>query len=227
MKATVPYVEKKFEEFNQLFFAGKLPKLPIELSDAKSFLGRITFKKRKVDGDKDEMYDFKLRINTRIDLPEEEMEDVIIHEMIHYFIGVNQMKDTAPHGPLFLHMMDTINAKFGRHITVSRKASKEESEQSYDTSSRYHVVAVVLFKNGKTGIKVIPRIIPKIIAYYNGMMATGDVDKLYLYMTNNPFFNRFPNSAALKAHIVDLVEINQYLQNAKVLECDGNRIIER
>ena len=38
MKATIPYVEKKFEEFNPLIFDGKLPMLPIELSDAKTFL---------------------------------------------------------------------------------------------------------------------------------------------------------------------------------------------
>ena len=91
MKATIPYVEKKFEEFNQQMFAGKLPKLPIELSDAKTFLGQIVFKRRKVDDGKEEHYDFRLRINTRIDLPEEEIEDTIIHEMIHYFIGVNKM----------------------------------------------------------------------------------------------------------------------------------------
>lgn len=39
MKATIPYVEKRFEEFNQLMFDGQLPKLPIELSNAKTFLG--------------------------------------------------------------------------------------------------------------------------------------------------------------------------------------------
>ena len=41
MKATIPYIERKFEEFNQQMFAGKLPKLPIELSDAKTFLGAL------------------------------------------------------------------------------------------------------------------------------------------------------------------------------------------
>lgn len=40
MIATIPYVENKFEEYNQQMFAGQLPKLPIELSDAKTFLGK-------------------------------------------------------------------------------------------------------------------------------------------------------------------------------------------
>lgn len=52
MIATVPYIEKKFEEFNQQIFAGKLPKLPVELSDAKTFLGLCVFKRRKGENGK-------------------------------------------------------------------------------------------------------------------------------------------------------------------------------
>jgi hypothetical protein len=91
MKATIPYVEKKFEEFNQLMFDGKLPKLPIELSDAKTFLGLCVYKKRRTILGRTECYDFKLRISTRIDLVEAEVEDIIIHEMIHYYIGYNNL----------------------------------------------------------------------------------------------------------------------------------------
>ena len=56
MTATIPYIEKKFEEFNQQMFAGRLPKLPIELSDAKTFLGVCVYKKHKLDNGKEEKY---------------------------------------------------------------------------------------------------------------------------------------------------------------------------
>ena len=36
MKATIPYIEQKFEEFNRQMFGGKLPKIPVELSDGKT-----------------------------------------------------------------------------------------------------------------------------------------------------------------------------------------------
>ena len=101
MKADRQYIEKKFEEFNRQMFAGKLPPIPIELSDAKSFLGQWVFKIRRTLFGKTEKYDFRLRINTRIDLPEQDIEDTIIHEMIHYYIGVNQLKDTSAHGQIF------------------------------------------------------------------------------------------------------------------------------
>ena len=124
-------------------------------------------------------------------------------------------------------MMNTINEKFGRHLTVSRKASKEESEQSYDKTPRYHVVAVVKFKSGKTGIKVIPRIISRILEYYNGMIASGDVSEVSLYMAKHPYFNRYPNSSALKAQYIEIEEIKPYLKDAKPLQCDGSRIVEK
>ena len=47
MEITIPYITRKFEEFNQQLFAGKLPMLPIHLSNAKTFLGACTYKKRK------------------------------------------------------------------------------------------------------------------------------------------------------------------------------------
>ncbi len=205
-------------------FAGKLPKLPIELSDAKTFLGMCVYKKRKLDDGKEEKYDFRLRINTRIDLPEQEVEDTIIHEMIHYFIGVNQMEDTSSHGPLFLHIMNTINEKFGRHLTVSHKGTKEQNEQAIDTKPRWHVIATVRFKNGKFGIKVLPRVLPRILNYYNTFGANKDVTSIELFMSNNPFFNRFPNSGALNAIYAEETEIMEQLKGAEKMECNGKTV---
>lgn len=225
MKATIPYIEQRFEEFNQQMFAGKLPKLPIELSDAKTFLGVCVFRKRKGKDGKTEFYDFRLRINTRIDLPEQEVEDTIIHEMIHYFIGVNQLEDTSAHGPVFVHMMNTINEKFGRHLTVSHKSTKEEREQAIDTKAHWHVVAIVSLKNGKTGIKVLPRVLPKILNYYNTVGENKTVDKIELFMSNNPYFNRFPNSGALNVQYIERDEVMEQLKGAEVMECNGKEII--
>ena len=105
-------------------FAGKLPMLPIKLSDAKTFLGVCTYKKRIGKDGKVEKYDFALRVNTRIELSEDEIEDTIIHEMIHYYIGYNQLEDTSAHGAIFQQVMNAINEKYGRHLSISHKSSK-------------------------------------------------------------------------------------------------------
>ncbi len=227
MKATIPYIEKLFEEFNQQMFAGQLPKLPVELSDAKTFLGVCAYKKRQTDDGKTECYDFRLRINTRIDLPEHEIEDTIIHEMIHYFIGVKQLEDVSSHGPVFLHIMNSINEKYGRHITVSHKSTEEQREQAVDKKAHWHVIALIDFKDGKTGIKVLPRVLPRIVNYYNTVSGDSKVNSVKLYMSNNPFFNRFPNSAALNVQFIDKDEAERNLNGAERMECDGSRIIRK
>lgn len=167
MKATVPYIEKKFEEFNRQMFGGKLSKIPVELR----------------------------------------IEDTIIHEMIHYYIGYNRLEDALAHGPLFLSIMNEINRKFGRNLTVSHKSTKEQREQLQDKRSHYHVIAVVNFHDGRTGIKVLPRVLRSILYYYN-----------------NVFFNRYPNSSALKVHFLEADEINKQLAGAEKMACDGKSI---
>ena len=174
-------------------------------------------KYRKGKDGKEICYDFKLRINTRIDLPEAEIEDTIIHEMIHYFIGYNQLEDASAHGPMFLHMMNSINAKYGRHLSVSYKVTKEQREQAIDAKQHWRVVAVVKFKDGRYGIKVLPRIQQRIVNYYTKVGSSKDVERVELYMSNNVYFNRFPNSSVLNAHYVDIEEINKNIKGAEPL----------
>ena len=120
MVPTIPYIQSRFDEYNARFFAGALPPVPIKLSNARTFLGKITFTKRRKWLFGEWTYsNFVLRINTRFDLPEQLIEDTILHEMIHYYIAVNQLRDTSTHGRLFRQEMKRINAEGNRHITIS------------------------------------------------------------------------------------------------------------
>ena len=125
MKPDVPYIEAKFQEFNSLMFDNALPPVPVALSKASSYVGLCTFKTRRHLFGKVEHYDFRLRFSTRLDLPEAEVEDTIIHEMIHYYIRLNRIKDTSAHGKVFRQMMNELNSRFGRHITISHRTTKE------------------------------------------------------------------------------------------------------
>ena len=205
-------------------FGGKLPKIPVELSDAKTFLGQCVYKKQRKPFGKTELYDFRLRINTRVDLPEREIEDTIIHEMIHYYIGYNKLEDASAHGPQFLGIMNEINRKFGRHLTVSHKSTKEQREQLQDKRSHYHVIAVVNFHDGRTGIKVLPRVLRSILYYYNNVLTNREISSIQLYMSNNVFFNSYPNSSTLKVHFLEADEINKQLAGAEKMACDGKSI---
>jgi len=43
-------------------------------------------------------------------------------------------------------------------------------------------------------------------------------------MSNNVFFNRYPNSSALKVHFLEADEIRKQLEGAEKMECDGKTI---
>lgn len=202
--------------------------LPIVLSNAKTFLGACAYKKKKTLFGKTTYYDFKLRINRRMDLPEADIEDIIIHEMIHYYIAYNGIKDTSAHGQVFKSLMNDINRRYGRHITVSRKITAQEKEQLCGKKRRPHVIAVVNFKNGKTGVKQLPRVHQRIIAYCSAIARVPDIASLRLYITDEPYFNRFPTSAALKVHYVEQDILEQYLATtAKELVIVGDKVVFR
>ena len=88
MTPTVAYLEERFDTFNELCFEGALPRIPVKLSGARSFVGRLTWRPvRDWRGRVVRREDFVIRISKRFDLPEAEIEDTLIHEMIHYWIG--------------------------------------------------------------------------------------------------------------------------------------------
>lgn len=126
MRATLPFIQERFDAFNQLCFGGSLPAIPLALSNAKGFLGVCRFKKRRKLFGKWELYDFSIRISTRFDLPQDVIEDTLLHEMIHCYIGLNGLADTSAHGKVFRRMMKEINAKYGRHIRISHRLSQME-----------------------------------------------------------------------------------------------------
>ena len=201
-------------------FAGKLPKLPIKLSRARSFLGVCAFKKRRTLLGKVVRYDFRLRISTHFDLPESEVEDTIIHEMIHYYIGVNQLEDTSTHGVLFRKMMNEINEKFGRHLTVSHKSTTEQKEQLVDTKVRWRIIAVVSFDDGRKGINVLPKVMPTIRKYYNNVRRAKGVAGVELYLSNNTYFSRYPSSGAFKVYFLESSVIAEQLSSAERFNTD-------
>ena len=217
MIATQQYVKEKFGEFNRLIFGGKLPMLPICMSNARTFLGACTYRRKRNLLGKTFFYDFKLKISTRFDLPERELEDTIIHEMIHYYIAVNKLKDTSTHGHIFQQLMGDINTKFGRNITISHKSTKEQREQMMDKREIWHVVAVVSMKNGKTGIKVLPRVWQSINKYCDGVRRSNELEDIKLYLTKAPYFNRFPTSSALRVYYPPMEELTEHLKDAKPL----------
>ena len=201
MIPTIPYIQSRFDEYNARYFGGSLPPIPIKLSHAKGFLGKVTFTRRKQGlFGKYRNEDFVLRINVRIDLPESLIEDTILHEMIHYYIAVNQWRDTSTHGQLFRREMARINTEGNRHITISHRLSDSEKAQAIIHKSR--VFAIIRFSDGKTGIKVVPAQERHIRYWHKMAQRRFPIDFIEWYQSSNDYFAHFPSSIAMKIYII-------------------------
>ena len=197
------YFVSKFNEFNALIFNGRLPLPTIILTQANTFLGKCEYKRRRLPGGKEQRCDFHLRFNVRAELSDTLMEDVIIHEMIHYYIAYNNLKDTSAHGPLFRSMMNDINTRYGREIRVSHRLTDSTQAQLAGRRRRLHIVALIRFADGKFALKVLPRVLETMKHYYDVWIRQPGVVEIEMHITSHDYFNRYPSSGALKAYTCD------------------------
>ncbi|MBE6339834.1 MAG: hypothetical protein E7069_03715 [Bacteroidales bacterium] len=220
MIPTLEYVKAKFSEFNDLCFEGKLPLLPFKLSNARTFLGQVRFVRDKNPDGTWHYCGFQFVISTKLDLPESQVEDTIIHEMIHYWILYNQMQDNAPHGDLFSQKMKEINMKFNRNISVIHNVTKEEHDN--DTETRQHLICVSRLRTGKRGVTVATK--SCLFKLWDEMPSFPNMAELKWVVSTDPFFNRFPRANTPKIYFVPSEELEAHLKDAKELVRTGNNI---
>ena len=227
MKPTIEFLKSKFDRFNLQIFGGHLPEVPVSLCAVTSFVGQYKSKIRILPDGRREPYDHQLRFSTAFDLSERELEDTVIHEMIHYFISYNGLTDRSIHGPLFKALMNSINENHGRAITISHRTTHSEMADAKSVKKKWHVVAILHFKSGELGVKVLPRVIPKIIDYYKGITSASNIRKVDFYLHNDGFFNRFPTSTGRRCHAITEAELRLHLDGAHILEVKGDKLIQR
>lgn len=216
MIATIPFLEKRFETFNRDCFGDSLLPLPIKLSRATRSLGACTYKKQRRPFGKTVFSDFCIRISTRFDLPENELEDILLHEMIHYEILSKQMHDTSSHGRLFRSRMNEINERFGRNITVSHRMTPQTTPAEARPSWR--IVARVRMNDGRSGIKVLPCIARRLKTYRRGLLLSGEVAAVDFFWTDDPYFSRFPKSSALNVFFPGDPDIENHFTTARPID---------
>lgn len=220
MIPTLAYVRRRFDELNRQCFGGTLPPIAVSMCRARTFLGKIVFKKRRQPGGGWVNSDFELRISVTRDLPQDTLDDTLLHEMIHYHILHRQMQDTSAHGQLFRAMMADINRRFGRNITVTHRTTAEENDS--DTQVRQHWICVLRFADGHTGLTVAMR--SSIFALWDGIARWPQVQSWRWYTTLDPYFNRFRRVRTVKAVRIDPADLEPHLTTAKPLLRDGSRI---
>lgn len=208
------YLTESFARLNKQLFAGRLPQVTLRITTAKTFLGNCRSNVTHNSAGQPHHSEFILQVSRNFDLTPLELDSVIAHEMIHLFIMLHELPDTGPHGEIFRAMMNGFNRRYGLCIKVR---SDVPPEKKIEPSPRYRVVARVKLANGKTGIKVLPRVAQTIRTYKAGLMRSSQIKSIEFFLSCNPFFARYPSSGALRVYHIDPDILNQALADAEPL----------
>ncbi len=122
MEVTEKVLEKKFDECNKIYFNNGLPYPFFSIFCKKKPFAKFTYLKKKKNGENVLVYK-KISVSNYYDFTEEQLRDIIVHEMIHYFIAYNDIKDNKEHGKIFLSIAERLNSEFGLNIEKTRSTS--------------------------------------------------------------------------------------------------------
>lgn len=121
MIANFDTMSKVFKECNKLYFNGSLPVPQFGTINKLNTLAKFLYNK-----DKKGKYPIKYQIikfSDCYDYTKEDFIDIMVHEMIHYYIALNGIKDNKDHGKEFMKIANELNEKYNLNIVETKDAS--------------------------------------------------------------------------------------------------------
>lgn len=223
MKANLSFLKETFEKYNQLIFGGTLPTPEFHISNAGSFMGQFEVKRHNHHRSEKTHH---LILSGRYDISEKQLEDIVIHEMIHFHIHHTGLRDTSSHGRIFRNLMNNINTRHGRHITISHKCSKEEYES--DTSKSHSIICLCTMTDGRKLICKASQ--SKIFELHKAFQEWEKLVNDEWFWVYGSYFNRYRRVLTPRLFEVDkeglrLIESSTRLEFAT--ESDGRMIVRR
>lgn len=217
MKPDIEYLQERFLHFNGLYFHGELPFPRIRVTDARSYMGNCRCKMRLRAGRR-ECYDFSINISAHLEQTEQQIEDTLLHEMIHLQVFSKGIKDSSPHGAFFRLRMSEINSG-GRHISISHKPTEKERSgilKKKDEELKPHFICVATLKGGITGIAVCAR--TRIASISREIRLGYRVEKIEWHFSLDPYFDRFPRSLRGRLYKVPPEELREHISEVSRLD---------
>ena len=210
---TIDYLRQAFEHYNDLIFEGKLPVPKLKWSRAKTRLGQMACK-RKTSWGRIKYYDFTISISNYYKLTKEEIDDVLIHEMIHYSIAYTGLKDTSAHGIVLRGMMDKINRTFNRHITISVRTRNLQA-RSVQQPKDYLILALKM-KDGKYFLSSVnPSAAGKLAI---SLARAREIAHYAWYQSQDEYFRSMPRVRSLRGRQVSAEVYETMIEKMKLLK---------
>ena len=208
---TVDYLRQAFEHYNDLIFDGKLPVPELRWSRAKTRLGQMACKRKKSWG-RTKLYDFSISVSNYYKLTTEQIDDVLIHEMIHYSIAYTGLKDTSAHGVVFRGMMDKINRSFGRHITISVRTRNLQARSAQQPKD--YLILALKMKDGKYFLSSVnPSAVGKLAI---SLARAREIAHYAWYQSQDEYFRSMPRVRSLRGRQVSAEVYETMIEKMKL-----------
>jgi hypothetical protein len=147
MKITKDDLQRRFDEYNQLYFDGKLKSAKMGFL-SKSFKTLVGIFEFKIDNNR-RVKDSSIKVSKRIDWDEEKLRRVLLHEMAHFSVTQKYKKDKK-HGIAFIKECKRIESQYNVKVWHSwmRKGyiDKPKSIFSFPFILCYNIASIVKFR---------------------------------------------------------------------------------
>lgn len=224
MRATVEFLEERFERFNRDIFHNALPLPEMHISSARTFMGQFR-SERRASSLRKTTETYHLTLSDRYEMEERVLEDVLIHEMIHFLIRFRRIKDSSSHGTQFRKLMNEINRTHGRRITVSHRCTKEELAS--DGAKAHSIVCLCTMTDGRRLVCRVSQ--SKVFEIHRAFQEWNLVAQEEWYWVYGSYFNRYRRVLTPRLFSVDKegLEVISSGTRLEFAEVSGGRTILR
>ena len=101
-----------FRQFNQDYFGNLLPMPYIKIRHSVNTLGYFSYMQNEMFGTTE-----TLEISDFYDYTSKQLRDIVVHEMIHYYLYYIGEDVRLKHGKSFMRMARQLNQSYGLHVT--------------------------------------------------------------------------------------------------------------
>lgn len=187
---TVQHLEKLFNQFNDKFFNGELPAIPIEIKRTRGRIGTFEYSWRRVG--KTKIYSpIRIIISNYFNYPLHDIEETLIHEMIHYYICYKNIKDNNMHGRKFMalaYRISQIDSNY--NVTKTYERDTEELELTHTPTNCTYYFLTYDYEGEQYFTRTSKNLIDRIVAK-NNVCANPKITNVTCYSTTDPNMSRY------------------------------------
>lgn len=203
MVFTSDFIRETFDHFNREIFGGELPGVVFLPSASRKAAGEYEYKQHRLTG-KTLPESRIMRFSKHVDEERSVLEDIILHEMIHLHIESQGLRDSRSHGTLFCSIMEHINARYHRNVTLKYHTAQAESGSEAVSSDMGRRMAFCLMRQQDGTLALLPTTLQGVFELWTKGPHSFNALRYRWYFTRHRRFAAFRRSAdGRRAYIVD------------------------